>query len=220
MTPTLLDLRGEQHPSLFPPKRLRDGSSQATSKTSRGKTVVRDPATIDGIVLHQTACVFGPAADRSKAHRRALGIPAHAVAFRDGVFAAPAPLTWWLYHGNGLNGHTLGLEVEGCYPGLVGKPSTLWGGTETPLDEVTIATARAALAWLVVQGRALGMPLRYVYAHRQSNIGKPSDPGEGLWRALAVEYAVPVLGMETRTRYTDGGRAVPRQWDPTGVGDY
>lgn len=219
MTPTLLDLRGEQTDP-FPPKRRNDGTIVPTSKVARGRTVARDPRTVTGIVLHQTACVFGPSANRPQAHRRALGIPAHAVAFRDGVVVAPAPLPWWLYHGNGLNGSTLGLEVEGRYPGIEGRPSTLWGGEATPLDEATIETARYALRWLVEQGRSLGMPLRTIYAHRQSNGAKTSDPGQGLWREVAV-WGQRKLGLVAAPRATVGdGRPLPREWDPAASADY
>lgn len=220
MTPTLLDLRGEQV-NPFPPKKTSDGKTTATSKVVGGKTVVRAPSTITGIVVHQTACVFGPAADRQKAYRRALGIPAHAVAFRDGVFVAPCDLRWYVYTSNGFNATTLGLEIEGKYRGLQADPKTCWGGNETPLDDLTVETARAALKWLFDEGRALGMPIRVVYAHRQSNGQKPSDPGEGLWKRVVLDYAVPVLGLSTApSRVLDDGKPIPSAWDPASPAKY
>ena len=89
MTIRVLDLRAEQK-NPFPPKKGADGKVVNTSKTLKGKTVCRDPKTVTGITIHQTACVFGPANDREKAYRRALGIPAHAVAYRDGVYVITA----------------------------------------------------------------------------------------------------------------------------------
>ena len=220
MPVTLLDLRAEQT-NPFPPKKDPDGKTVATCKTVKGKVFLRDPKTITGITVHQTACVFGPAADRGKAHRRALNIPAHAVAFRDGVFAVTADPTWYLYHGNALNSFTLGLEIEGRYPGLVDDPKTLWGGEPTPCDALTVETARAALKWLVDMGRGLGMPIKQVYAHRQSNGQKPSDPGEALWKAVVLEYGVPVLGLEPQNKFTlENGRPIPKQWDPTATAKY
>lgn len=220
MPVTLLDLRAEQK-NPFPSKKDSEGKPVSTCKTSGGKVVVRDPKTITGITVHQTACVFGPAADRAKAHRRALNIPAHAVAFRDGVFAIPAEPTWYLYHGNALNSFTLGLEIEGRYRGLVHDPKTLWGGDETPCDALTIDTAREALKWLVTTGRSLGMPIKDVYAHRQSNGQKPSDPGEALWKAVVLEYGVPVLGLTPQNKFTvEKGRPIPKQWDPNATANY
>ena len=213
---TFLDLRAEQSnpftPKGTPPK--------SPSKLLKGKTQERRPIDITGVVVHQTACVFGPAADRAKAHRRALGIPAHAVAFRDGVVVLPCPLSWYVYTSNGLNARTLGLEIEGIYPGRAdGK---VWGKEPaTPFDELARDTARAALKRLVDEGRAAGMPIEWVYAHRQSNGQKPSDPGVEIWRSVVLEYGVPVLGLKPRNMETlDDGKAIPRDWDPSSTAPY
>jgi len=228
MTIRVLDLRAEQK-NPFPPRKGADGKTVNTSKTLKGKTVCRDPKTITGITIHQTACVFGPANDREKAYRRALGIPAHAVAYRDGVYVITAPLDWYLYHGNELNAFSLGLECEGHYPGLLDDPKTpiredvksTWGGNPTPLDDKAVETFRAALKWLVDNGRAAGMPIEYIWAHRQSNGQKPSDPGMGIWQKVVVEYAVPVLGLKTQTdKCWKDGKKIPTNWDPNGVGKY
>jgi hypothetical protein len=220
--PLCLDWR-QQQVNPFPIKRKSDGTPIPTSRIVGGKTMVRDPKTVCGVTVHQTACVFGPAADPNKKHKRAMGIPAQAVAFRDGVYVITAPLLWYLYHGNSLNAPTLGLEIEGMYPGLLDDPTTVaredekttWGGKATPLDDLTIATARAALRFLVEEGRKEGMPLEFVYAHRQSNDNKPSDPGQGIWEHVVLDYAVKVLGLKTQPQRAFGdGRPIPKQWEP------
>ena len=216
--PTLLDLR-EQQVNPFPRKKSSDGKVINTSKVVAGKTVERDPKKVTGIGIHQTACTFGPSNDRPKAHRRALGIPAHVTAFRDGVYVAAAPLTWYLYHGNDLNEFSLGLECEGVYPGLVGGKA--WGGDPTPLDPVAIDTFRAALKWLVDEGRKAGMPIEFIWGHRQANGQKPSDPGEGIWKHVVVEYGCTQLGLKTQPeKFWRDGKTIPPQWDPRGVGKY
>jgi hypothetical protein len=216
--PTLLDLRAEQT-NPFPRKKSADGKVINTSKVVGGKTVARDPKTITGIGIHQTACMFGPMNDRPKAHRRALGIPAHVTAFTDGVYVASAPLPWLLYHGNALNDFTLGLECEGSYPGLEG--GTAWGGTTTPLTSLAIDTFRAALKWLVDEGRKAGMPIEFIWGHRQANGQKPSDPGEGIWKHVVVEYGCTQLGLKTQPeKFWRDGKTIPPQWDPRGVGKY
>ena len=209
MTITFLDLTGEQKDP-FTPKGTPPSSP---SKVVGGKTVKREPKLITGVTLHQTACVFGPENDRAKAHRRAIGIPAHAVAFRDGTVALPAPLSWYLYTSNGLNAFTLGLEIEGIYPGYPG--AKVWGDNPaTPFDLLARDTARAALKHLVEAGRAAGMPIEYLYAHRQSNGEKPSDPGYEIWQQVALEYGVGILGLKTRNDYTVGeGKPIPSAWD-------
>ena len=213
---TLLDLRAQQT-NPFTPK---GSPPKSPSKVVKGKTVERRAIDVTGIVIHQTACVYGPSADRAKAYQRALGIPAHAVAFRDGCVALPAPLSWYLYTSNGLNSRTLGLEVEGVYPGKAdGK---VWGSAPaTPLDELARDTARAALKRLVEEGRALGMPIEWIYAHRQSNGQKPSDCGYELWQQVVLAYGVAELGLKTRCMETlDDGKPIPRDWDPSSTAPY
>ena len=215
----IIDLRSEQ--SVPSPK----------SKVRRGKTLGRDPAQVTGVVLHQTACVFGVSSaqlaraggDRRLAKaRRALNVSCHALAFRDGFVVLPNYLEYFLFHGNGFNSYTLGLEIEGKYPGVDSDPyGTTWGGAPTPLTGEIVDTARAALKHLVEEGRAAGMPLVDVYAHRQSSATRRSDPGEGLWRAVVLDYGVPILGLETHPAAKVGsGRAIPSAWDPSGVGKY
>lgn len=232
--PSFLDLVPEQHPLLFPRKKdPKTGRPVNTSKTewrrAVERTVVRAPGDIDGITIHQTACVFGPA-DRDKAHRRALRVPAHVVAFRDGTYVQGAPLLWFLYHGNALNGHTLGLECEGHYPGLLDDPTTprrededsLWGRDATPVTPEALLCFRAALRHLVEGGRALGCPIKYIWAHRQSSESRRSDPGQELWTMVA-EWGCRELGLKARYADVFGGegRPIPREWSAKGgVGRY
>ncbi len=225
----ILDLRSQQS-NPFPAKKDSKGNTIATSKVIKGKTFERDPKTIDGIVIHQTACVFGPANDLDRRNRRALGIPAHAVAFRDGTVVLPCPLSWYLYTSNGFNQRTLGLECEGQYPGLLDDPRTpkredetsIWkGATPTPLDDTAIASFRLALKRLVEEGRDLGMPIKWIWAHRQSNGQKPSDPGQAIWQRIVLEYGVPVLGLTTRPADILGdGKPVPGAWDSSSIAPY
>lgn len=227
-----IDLRHEQQnpPALPKQKHLIRG----------GRVVERDPLTITGIVIHQAACVFGvtprdvrlASGDRRLATaRRSLGVACHALAF-DGYFATPNPLRWFVWHGNALNAHTLGLEVQGRYPGLLDDPRTApneavrttWGGAPQSLAQDTLDAAKAALAWLIAEGRREGMFLRrepVLYAHRQSSDTRRSDPGQAIWQSLVLDYAVPVLGCVTDPKFTVGdGRPVPIEWDPAGVGRY
>lgn len=233
-----LDLVPEQHPLLFP-RRKRNGKFENTSKTvwvpstrsllAREHTVERKPEDVTGICIHQTACVFGPLDDPPKRHRRALNVPAHIVAFRDGVYAQTAPLLWFLYHGNALNDRTLGLECEGHYPGLLDDPETprredeesIWAGAKaTPLTPEALDCYRAALRHLVEAGRKEGMPIKFIWAHRQASGSRRSDPGQELWTMVA-EWGCRELGLEAR--YADkwkDGRPVPREWAAGGVGRY
>jgi hypothetical protein len=227
------DLRSEQdfkYPGRKRKVRIRDGVP-----------VRRRPERVTGIVVHQTAVVYGVGPALLKAAggdadvalaMRGLETACHAIAFRRGIFVATHDLDVHVNQANGFNATTLGLEVEGRYPGLVDDPSTTaredlkttWGGKPTPLDESTVSTARTALKWLVDEGRSLGMPIRFIYAHRQASPTRRSCPGEGLWRAL-VPWAEEHLGLESRPRLvlrrpSGPGRPIPKAWDANGFGRY
>lgn len=225
--PGLYDLRAEQ------------STAHKKTRVRGGRTVRRKPEAVTGIVLHQTAVNFGVSPHQVRAAdgdedlalaRRGLNVACHAIAFRRGFFVATHPLVHYVSHGNGFNRYTLGLEVDGRYSGLADDPATLpredvrttWGGHEpTELTARTLETARAALRWLVEAGRAEGMPIETIYAHRQSSATRRSDPGELLWRELVLGYAVPVLGLRTDPGLVVGsGRPVPAAWDPGGFGPY
>lgn len=212
---------------------LQTNPPSASSKFklgSDGKVVVRDPRTVNGIVLHQTYCWYGVSSSQIAAaggdkhlalHKRSLGVACHLIAF-DGKGADlscghavwPNPLEWYVYHANSANSVSIGIETEGVYPGLVSQGGTM------PSSRV-IQAARDAVKFAVEKGRAAGMPIEYIWAHRQSSADRRADPGESLWRAVVLEYAVPVLGLRTETARTWGdGMPIPVQWDPNGVGNY
>lgn len=207
------DLRADQK---NPPKLTKQKHQLA-----KGQVVARDPRTITGVVLHQTACVYGAKKPSLDAARRALQVAAHGVAFRAGFYALGNPLDWYVWHANRLNATTLGLEIEGFYSGLCDDPETVpredlettWGGKPLELTEATVLAARACLKRLVEEGRKLGCPIEWVYAHRQSSGTRRSDPGEAIWKRVVVEYAVPVLGLKTKPAFTvEAGKPIPRQW--------
>jgi hypothetical protein len=209
------DLRSEQADPH--PKSKRDG---------KGKTVQRMPTTIDSIVLHQTAVKFSGPSDDQLA-RRALGVACHAMAFHPGFLVWSADLRWYIYHADRLNARSLGLEVDGNYPGCIGGKCSN-GKNETPLTDGIVKAARVGIKLLVEEGRRLGCPIKYIFAHRQCDSWRQADPGEGLWRRVVLEYAVPELGLMHRPTETfphpkgsdRTGRPIPTRWDPNGVGKY
>lgn len=201
------------------------------SKQHRRKTVRRALGSIDAIVIHQTATRCDP---RGNEHvsRRALDMACHAMAMRNGLLVWAAELDRYIYHADRLNARSLGLEIEGVFPGVVGGEITV-DQPETPLTDELVAAARAGLELLVNEGRRAGCPIKYIYAHRQCDRWRRADPGEGVWRRVVLEYAVPELGLVTQPQrwfrhpyHKDElykrrhGRPIPRNWDPGGDGEY
>lgn len=216
------------------------------SKIVGGRTFRRTLSAINGICLHQMAVEITASARFLREANGEMGLAlamrmqqgtsgkggvAAPICVHDDLVACTTPLEWYLYAANRLNSPTLSIEVSGRFSGLLDDPNTppredlrtTWG-TEPPmvLTPARIRALRAAIRYAVIQGRKLGMPIKYIYAHRQSNSNKPGDPGEAIWKAGAIDYAIPALGLEPRNDFTlDGGRPIPRQWDPEhGVGSY
>lgn len=198
----------------------------------------RDPRTVDSIVIHQTGVEFGVSAVQSAASlgdvelaraRRGLDVPCHVIAFRQGHYAAVHPLDVWVNHAGPLNARSLGIEIDGRYPGMMDDPTTVaredlrttWKGEPTKLTDDTVATACEALAWMVGEARSMGMPVEYIFAHRQSSRDRRADPGQEIWQRVVLGFATKDLGLRTRPELQwAGGRPVPKSWDKNGVGEY
>lgn len=214
---SVYDLRQDQ---TNPPKK------GGLCRVRRGRVVNRPPRIVDSIVVHQTACEFGPRRSDLRKHgnrqaaiaARSLGIACHATSF-DGFYALPNPLTWYVNQANRLNRRSLGLEIEGLYPGIEG--GRVWSTRRpTLLTKGRIDAARMALEHLVDEGRSAGMPITHVFAHRQSSMTRRGDPGEEIWREVVLDFAVADLGLTVINNLRDGGRAIPWQWDPNAKRGY
>lgn len=211
---TILDWRSSADYSLLT-RRANSGTAKALFD-AKGRVVMREPSHVDGICWHITACLFGvsPAAvarrggDRRRArNERARRIPAHATLFRDGDAVVPFGLLAHLYHGNGWNPTKLGIEIESA------------DGTITPEQ---VATCGELVPWLIAEAAKEGITLRQSAAHRQTNGGKPNDPGPIVWK-LVIELSEQhglertIVGFPGSTPKVKHGLPIPKSWDPLGV---
>jgi len=187
--------------------------------TRRGKVIVRRPDTVEGIVIHQTATPYGVTAQQLKdaggdsllaKHRRALGVAAHMTAFDTDFAVLGHPLDWYVNHANSLNARSLGLEIEGRFPQLMGTNELLTGKL--------LHAAQDGLEYLVQEGRRRGMPIRWVWAHRQSSMTRDDDPGQEIWQKLVLGFAGAVLGLRTQPDFVTGGKTIPMAWRRPGKG--
>jgi len=214
----LIDLRAE-----------RSAARPKVRLNASGAAHVRKPEAITGICLHQTAVRFGVSArqlaaaagDRATAlARRALNIAAHATVFQPdpagshGPLLVPcAPLRWHVNHGNGLNPVTLGLEVDGLYAGVEGDARTVWGGKAPTVWTAEMADAVIAMiAWLLKEAKAEDMDVRYLYAHRQSSATRRGDPGELIWKTVALRAADELGLLMEPARVWGNGLPLPSAW--------
>jgi N-acetyl-anhydromuramyl-L-alanine amidase AmpD len=175
---------------------------------------------ITGICLHQTACNLGenpPRWDTVGAH---LGIT------RQGKVVWLHDFDRIIWHGNGWNAQTVGIEMDGLYAGVQGDATTVWDDPETPFREQAqtptpelIHATQGACRWIFDEVAKHGGKVTALVAHRQSSTSRRNDPGSALWQGVALPL-IRELGL------SDGGPGfklvdgypIPEAWDPTRVG--
>lgn len=194
-----------------------------------GKVVQRDMSSITAVMFHQMGIVFGVSRRQmidaggvrdAALRRRFQDVPAHLVCGLNADVIANAPLSWHLYHGNGANPFTLGVEIEGLFDGRKNK---------SLLSLEALYAIRLGIKWLVETARAEGaVNLKYALGHRQSHGGKPADPGCEIWECI-VEPCCAELGLEpqydlvvppTKGTKTPKGRPIPKLWSPNAKAPY
>lgn len=185
---------------------------------TKGRSRPRSPGQITGIVLHQTATHLG-----ERAHRW-HHVACHLGVTRKGQVIVVNDLRAYVWHAHGGNKFGIGIEIDGRYEGVAGKPKTLWGHsrgiTPDPLDGAQIDAARSAVRWAVDAARALGCPLHSIWAHRQFSDQRTSDPGSAIWQEVGL-WAQRELGLKAHVDKTLGtGRPIPVEWDPSSTHRY
>jgi hypothetical protein len=175
---------------------------------------------VTGICLHQTACVLGERPERW------FSVPVQVGVTRAGKALLLNPLESILWHGNGFNGSTVGIEIDGHYAGVEGDLRTYWRPASEPnrkpleVSAPQLTATRDAIRWICAEVARHGGCVRRIYAHRQSSDSRRSDPGSALWQGVAV-WARETLGLELPLSETRGsGRAIPRAWDAMGAVGY
>jgi hypothetical protein len=176
---------------------------------------VRDWASIDSVVLHQTACDLGERPGRWDSLRAQVGVT------RGGQVFQVYPLDTLVYHGNSFNKRSVGVELSGSYEGIEGQRATWWQpegvkDPQRPTPEL-IEAARRAVRWIVAEVGARGGKVRYCFSHRQSSDTRQSDPGSAIWQAVGL-WAQSELGLSDGGpgfRVGDG-RPIPEAWGGEG----
>jgi len=177
----------------------------------------RDWSEITGVTLHQTGIYM------SNTVERFLRLHAHiGIIDPDGVgtIVQVYPLDRVVWHGNGLNSFTVGIEINGLFEGIEGKglPKYQRNMKLCHPSAAQIEATRECLSWIKDEVIKHGGELKTVYAHRQSSGTRRADPGSKVWQEVAL-WAEDKLGLETRPTETFGkGRPIPEAWDMRQVG--
>jgi len=171
---------------------------------------------VTGICLHQTACVLGERPARWDT------IGCHVGITRTGKVIWLHDFDFNVAHGGLWNTHTVGIEMDGLYEGILGNPKTLWDDPETKEREKatfitpeTVSATKNVIRWICAEVARHDGAVMNLVAHRQSSSSRENDPGSGLWQAVA-------LPMHKELGLSDGGLgfklgsgyAIPEAWDP------
>jgi len=184
-------------------------------------TPFRPWSKVTAVVLHQTASDIGEKI--SSWHR----VPAHFGVTRGGKIIQLYDLTEVCNHANGLNARSVGIEIDGWYAGIEGKPDTLWQpGGSGPLRQPMVfptaqaESAKALVKWIVDSVAANGGKVTHIHPHRQASNERRSDPGSLIWERVG-RWAQSDLGLsDGGSEFTVGtGLKIPQAWDPRYVGN-
>lgn len=148
-------------------------------------------------------------ATRMALHERFWTVAYHWVGLLNGdVLFNNAP-SRYTYHGNRSNRFSLGVAAEAVLPGRESRR----GDEHTAVDETFVETNRETLRLAVTTARDQGAPMTHVTAHRCFSMTREGDPGEAYWKEVVLPVAAEI-GLTVDYGLVDGGRGIPRDWDP------
>ena len=181
----------------------------------------REIGSVWGGCLHQTACSYGDVN-----WRRFRSTNAHFLVRR------PHGLVYWIHDlksiipaANGYNSLTYSVEVEAMARGKLDDPSTAWKRPSLEATASQLDMTDALLCWIDDTIDALGGNQRVLVAHRQSSGTRAHDPGERIWREVAVRVQT-ALGLYDGGEpghgpaFIGSGAPIPREWNPDRDVDY
>lgn len=171
----------------------------------------RARSAVTGICLHQTACVLGERPERYETVGAHIGIT------RSGKVIWMHSFEDVVYHGNGWNDATIGIEIDGLYAGIEGDLSTVWDDPSTARHEQPMALTGEAItaACETIRWLSAEYKIKALVAHRQSSASRRNDPGSAIWKAIALPmHAELELGDGGIGFKLGDGRAIPEAWDP------
>ena len=198
------------------PEPFHDVQAIALQEHDGQRVVDRSWTSTTGITLHQTACRLGLRPDRWKT------VGAHFGVMRNGAVVQMHKIPSIVAHGQGWNTRCVGIEVDGLYRGLESDPNTVWDDPSTPfrekadrLDPVVAEATRALIRYICSEVERNHGAIRALVAHRQSRATRENDPGESIWRQVALPIHAELGLTDGGIGFTlGGGKPIPEDWDP------
>jgi N-acetyl-anhydromuramyl-L-alanine amidase AmpD len=199
----------------LPSGRFHDLRSVANQSNIGGR---RGWNQITGVTLHQTACVLG------ERPQRWATVVAHLGVTRAGQVIWMHDFEKVVWHGNGFNNRTIGIEMDGTYAGIEGDARTFWRPKDEPDRQPQAPTAelieaaKATVRWICEEVARHGGRVEQLVAHRQASNSRQSDPGSALWQQVAMPLHAELGLSDGGPGYCiDKGCPIPEAWDPSRV---
>ena len=168
---------------------------------------------IIGITLHQCAVDFG-----HEKPERWDTLAAHVGISLEGNVHWVFDFEHIVPHGNELNKPTIGIEFEGAFPGIVALRGPGRMQSPTPAQ---VQAGHEAIPWICAVCAAHNSKLTKLYAHRQTATTRRGDPGEELWKLVALPMQEKLgLSDDGPDFKIDNGRTIPRDWNPAYSGQF
>ena len=196
-------------PIPVPGKPFYDLRRESDSRNIHGR---RQWIDITGITFHQCAVDFG-----AEKPARWDTLSAHVGSNREGAVMWVHEFEHIVWHGNELNHATVGIEFEGLYAGILSQPGDR---TEHPTPAM-VESGKQTVRWIVATVAAHGGCVRNLYAHRQTAQSRRGDPGEEIWKLIAIPM-IEELGLTDGgpAFKIDNGRVICNEWNPDYPGVY
>ena len=176
---------------------------------------------VTAIVLHQTATQLGEKPARWRT------VPIHFGVTRAGKTIQLYDLTEVCNHAGNFNRWTVGIEIDGWFAGVEGRPETLWqpkspAAKRTPMNlpAAQADAAKACVKRITDTVAANGGKIKHIHPHRQSSIERQSDPGSLIWQTVGL-WAQQKLNLSDggKSYKIDDGRTIPEAWDSRYAGN-
>jgi hypothetical protein len=168
---------------------------------------IRPLSQITGVTLHQTGCFYTPGKlDGWKRLNAHIGIP------RSGPWLLVNGFEKFIWHAQGLSASTIGIEVEGKLPGLIGNTKTIWQYQEG--DPITLTESQKVGLIEALDFCFSKVGVGTLWAHRQSFKNRTLDPGEEIWK-LASQWAFGLHPGRVRMepdKTLGSGKPIPKEW--------
>jgi hypothetical protein len=148
-------------------------------------------------------------AERIALHERFWKVPYHFVGLKNGDVLYNNEVTSYTWHGNLANKSTLGVAIEGHFPGLEKNRAP----KHTVADQFFLDTMHACLRLSVLKSRELGCPIGDCTAHRVYSSSRVGDPGELIWKEVVIPAIERYNLKVDYDRVVKSGRQIPREWD-------